>query len=385
MNKLLKTILISSIAVFSAGFLLIPSTSAQAQGLEVVFENEPDSLFDETNFLPGESVTRYADVTNNSGETKKIGLEIINQYPCSENCLSDVLDLVINENGNPLPLYSDSLTNFYGAGEKVLSDLSTGATIRYYFSMTFNPVAGNVYQNSTADFDINIGFFGEESIGEEIPSGGGGGGGYFIPGLEIYDETASEIGENEVTITWQTNKDATSRVIYSSGSESHTLTLDNPPNYGYAHTTLEYDISPKVTFHSVTITGLTPGTTYYYRTVSHGSLAISQEYTFITKGVKGWEIEEGGKPAEEIGIPEITGEIPEEITEEGIPSAPLSEEEMVIVPPERGLASMVAAIGMVMGEISQSAWKIIVVILSLMGLIVVGAKEWKEAREKKKG
>ena len=66
---------------------------------------------------------------------------------------------------------------------------------------------------------------------------------------------------------------------------------------------------------------------------------------------------------------------------------PVKEE---VIPPEerapkRGLASMVAAIGMIMGEISQSAWKMIVVILSLMGLIVIGAKEWKKAREKKKG
>ncbi|MDP2967087.1 MAG: hypothetical protein Q8N87_01605, partial [bacterium] len=60
------------------------------------------------------------------------------------------------------------------------------------------------------------------------------------------------------------------------------------------------------------------------------------------------------------------------------------EGEIVIVPPERGLASMVAAFGMVMGEISQSAWKMIVVILSLIGLVLIGIREWELARKKKK-
>jgi len=39
---------------------------------------------------------------------------------------------------------------------------------------------------------------------------------------------------------------------------------------------------------------------------------------------------------------------------------------------------------MVADEISQSAWKIIIVILCLIGLIVVGVKEWRKARGEKK-
>ena len=50
---------------------------------------------------------------------------------------------------------------------------------------------------------------------------------------------ASGIEEDQATITWDTNKGATSRVIYSAESEPHTLQLDNPPNYGYAHSTIE--------------------------------------------------------------------------------------------------------------------------------------------------
>ncbi len=283
MNKVLKTILISPIAVFSIfsiGFLLIPETFAQANdNLVVQFETAPLPLFQEANFLPGESVTRWINVGNNSGETKKIGVEIINQSSCSVDCLSDVLDLVIKENGTTL--YSGSLTTFYGAGEKVLSDLSTGATATYYFSMTFNPVAGNVYQNSTANFDIKIGFFGEESIGQEITPGGGVGGGSFVAsGLIISKETVSSVGIDTITIAWDTNLNSTSRVIYSPQGFPHLLQVNNPPNYGYVFSTDED--SDKVIKHTVIVTGLTSGTTYYYRCVSHASLAVSTEHSFTT-------------------------------------------------------------------------------------------------------
>ena len=136
----------------------------------------------------------------------------------------------------------------------------------------------------------------------------------------------------------------------------------------------------------MTITGLTPGTTYYYRCISHGSLAISDEYRFTTKGVAGGAIEERTfeeKPTEEIipSAPTIEAEKPLVSEEVGLSKEVVSPKETVF---ERGLASMVAAIGMVMGEISQSAWKMIVVILSLMGLVLIGIREWELARKKKK-
>ena len=84
-------------------------------------------------------------------------------------------------------------------------------------------------------------------------------------------------------------------------------------------------------------------------------------------------------PAEEITPPA------EEITppsEEATPPA----EEIVVAPSEEkateiGLASMLAAIGI---EIAQSAWKIIIVILCLAGLILIGVREWKIANEKQR-
>ena len=300
MNKFTKTILISLITIFSASLLFVSSAQAVDPLLKVDFENTP--LFSEANFLPGESVTRYADVTNNSVEIKKIGLNVIDNSGCSTDCLSDVLNLVVSENGTTL--YSGSLANFYGAGEKVLSDLNTGATTKYYFSMTFSPAAGNTYQNSTANFDVKILFFGEESIGPEIP--GGGGGVVIISGLEIYNEMANNIQANSVTITWDTNKQSTSRVIYSPYNVPHVLNPNNPPNYDYLYSTPEYD-TPANPYgvtgsHTVHITGLSPGTTYYYRCVSHASPdTVSIGHSFTTKGVAGAETEEEEEEEEEEG------------------------------------------------------------------------------------
>jgi hypothetical protein len=54
----------------------------------------------------------------------------------------------------------------------------------------------------------------------------------------------------------------------------------NAANYGYPHSSVEDSV--KALSHAVTLTGLIPGTTYYYRAVSRGSLAVSQSYSFNT-------------------------------------------------------------------------------------------------------
>jgi len=88
----------------------------------------------------------------------------------------------------------------------------------------------------------------------------------------------AQIETTSLTVTWQTDHPATSRVVYD--TVPHT-TLGLPPNYGYANSTAED--STLTTSHSVTITGLAPNTTYYFRTVSHGSPeAVSGEIVGAT-------------------------------------------------------------------------------------------------------
>lgn len=280
MNNYAKTILISFLMV-----TMFPCFALAGGILDISFEQTP--LFQESNFLPGNSIEHWVEVTNKSTETQPIGIQVVNYSSCTENCFSDQLNLVISDGSNNL--YSASLTAFFGAGEIKLSDLGIGNTQKYYLKITFLPESGNEYKSKETSFDFKIGSFGKESIGGEINNGGGGGGGggYSVPGLIITNELATP-QTNNANITWLTNKNATSRVVYSSEFEPHILQLDNLPNYGYVHSTIE-DSNPVIN-HLMLIDGLEPGTTYYFRCISRGSFAVSQELSFTTPGERKQEI-----------------------------------------------------------------------------------------------
>jgi len=310
MDKLQKIILIASFALLAIGLLPVSSVSA-VSNFTVNFEQAP--LFSEANFLPGQDVVRWVDVTNNSAEIETIGVNAKNYTSCSENCFSDQIKLKITDGTNSL--YEASLTDFFAVGEKKLSDVGADNTQRYYFTITFVPDAGNQYQNNQVGFDFDIGIFGQETIGDGGIDGGvvtpGGGGGYFggDTGLIIFDEASSPVVSGQTHITWETNHPATSRVIYSSQYEVHFFDLNNPPNYGYSHSTVE-DSSPVID-HSMNISGLTPGVTYYYRVVSRGSFAISEEHSFTAPGIMSAETvfnPENPGPVAIVGTPaESTG------------------------------------------------------------------------------
>jgi len=99
----------------------------------------------------------------------------------------------------------------------------------------------------------------------------------------ISGETTSSVTTTGITITWTTDDPSTSRVIYGTApiSDATVATFPDGSNYGYVNSTVED--STLVTAHSVGLTGLTAGSTYYYRTISHGSPeAVSSEKTFST-------------------------------------------------------------------------------------------------------
>lgn len=77
---------------------------------------------------------------------------------------------------------------------------------------------------------------------------------------------------NSATITWHTDLPSDTMVRYGLSST-------------YTTTTAKTDINPKVTEHSVTITGLTPATVYHYQVKSRaagGILSLSDDQTFTT-------------------------------------------------------------------------------------------------------
>lgn len=114
--------------------------------------------------------------------------------------------------------------------------------------------AGNVSGNS-GEFDITVGV-----------------------AAVISSQNAIGVTGGNIVVTWTTDRPTTSRVVYDTVSHPDLGTGDN---YGYAFSTIED--TNKVTSHSVTITGLGTGVTYYYRVISHGSpTAIGGEGYAIT-------------------------------------------------------------------------------------------------------
>jgi hypothetical protein len=94
------------------------------------------------------------------------------------------------------------------------------------------------------------------------------------------EEIASQTTTDSTTITWTTSHPATSRVVYD--TVSHNPITETAPNYGYANSTDETNTNPMVTEHSVTISGLSSGTTYYFRPISHGSPEVVGNEVAVT-------------------------------------------------------------------------------------------------------
>lgn len=112
----------------------------------------------------------------------------------------------------------------------------------------------------------------------------GGGGGFVGLGLAITSELNVQTKEMSVVITWLTSHLSTSRVIYDTQSGKFDPNGASP-SYGMAFYKEGDDSGlEKVISHSVTLTGLIPGETYYFRTVSVGSLIISEERSFVAMG-----------------------------------------------------------------------------------------------------
>jgi len=92
--------------------------------------------------------------------------------------------------------------------------------------------------------------------------GGGGGGGAPIT-LSIFNEKLTVVGTTTVSVTWDTNQPANSRVVYGIDSVA---TLGNAPGYGYPLTTATD--TTLTTSHTMTINGIPSAITTHFRPVS---------------------------------------------------------------------------------------------------------------------
>jgi len=95
--------------------------------------------------------------------------------------------------------------------------------------------------------------------------------------LSILAINVTTNNDTSVTITWATDKDATSQVLYGATNAYGTASPDTTPDY-----TVAANLDKE---HSITITGLTAGTTYHYQVKSTDATNVtgtSADRTFNT-------------------------------------------------------------------------------------------------------
>ncbi|MBM3141988.1 MAG: redoxin domain-containing protein [Chloroflexi bacterium] len=112
-----------------------------------------------------------------------------------------------------------------------------------------------------------------------------------ISGVKVFNIT-----DSSATITWQTDRPATSQVEYG---ETDSYSLITPPD------------EELTTYHSITLTGLKPTNTYHFRVKTEdagGNEAISEARTFITISTVAAAVEvapELGKRAPDFTLPTL--------------------------------------------------------------------------------
>ncbi|MDP2593687.1 MAG: fibronectin type III domain-containing protein [bacterium] len=334
-----------ALIIFSFFVLLsMPVSTYAASSISAQFEQMP--MFLEGDFVPGESVDRFAKVTNNSEDRQEILLRAFNIFGCSPgpSCVSDKLHLTVSRNGNNL--FSGNLTQFYGAGFIPLGEMASREQDReYVFSIFFDSGASNFYQNQVTGFNMELRFEGEDDgdtdepppddggdngggddddtppgdgggddgdgdddDGNGTPSDNGGGGGVgghnnlAPPSLGsggILDTTSLVITDIKVdsfdfvnktaVVRWRTNLQSTSRVVYGRTSDGPFSINITEPNFGYP---LDTDMQTVlVTEHAVTLKNLEIAERYSFRVSSRLSqsglptTSLEQEFVFGTSAV----------------------------------------------------------------------------------------------------
>ena len=258
--------------------------AAHAQ-IAVTFEQTP--LFSNANLLPGDSVTRSADVTNSYENSRGVYVETLREE--NSGGLGDVITLTITDEKNTA-VYTDTFTNFIAGGRQPLGTLDPGSTKMYSFTAAFANSAGNAHQNATLHFDLCIGLDGGNFTCDDNttttvtpPGGGGGGGGGNTRALLIFNEDDEIKPPTSADITWETNLDASSKVFYGRKDQGPYDLDPNQQNYGYPFATTE--VFNDTENHLVTLPGLETNVTYVYRVASRKNvtdpLTVSPEYEFI--------------------------------------------------------------------------------------------------------
>ncbi|MGE5393075.1 MAG: hypothetical protein ACM3NH_05020 [Candidatus Saccharibacteria bacterium] len=145
---------------------------ARAQALVIVTQMEP--LFTEANFAPGEQVTRWVKIANQSDNDRQAGLLLFNLVDPGH--LGDAISLSVSSNGTEL--FRKTLSELSSQQETSLGIVAGKETRQYDLTATMDQTAGNGVQGQTLSFDITFGLSDRQE--EEVHTFGGGGGGVVL-------------------------------------------------------------------------------------------------------------------------------------------------------------------------------------------------------------
>jgi len=145
---------------------------------------------------------------------------------------------------------------------------ATGGVSPYTYNWTYGDGTQGFGQTATKDYDqagtktvtVVATDFNETQATSTITVN-------IIGSLTISNVRVTDITSSSAVIRWETNKPASSRVIYDTASHPD-ISEESAPNFGYANSTATINETDKVTEHAVTITGLSANTRYYFRAIS---------------------------------------------------------------------------------------------------------------------
>jgi LPXTG-motif cell wall-anchored protein len=255
MNKVLKTILISSIAVFGIGFLFVNSTQARviqfdSKQIFVDFDEPPFNL---NNFVPGmSSLPKTITITNNEGFN--INVHFKAKKTSEDDILADALIVTIDNKSNYLSYLFDNNIS--------LTPVNSGKSQNYDIIIKFDENAGDEYQSKFINFDFII-------TVEEIGGGNGeilsviiSGGGYpgqYVTTTTIPGEVAGAATEQTTTTTipGEVHGEATERESFEEGGEGgffKTTTTTTLPGFVFGKSIIRVSSCPV----NLTMTGINP-------------------------------------------------------------------------------------------------------------------------------